>query len=199
MSIKKQYSEKSWKVYYYKIEPKLPKTVIKKGLSIKNGTLCVDETEICSFIFDVKCIKKQVFENETIETIVMEVCQIDPDCSGDNLRVSDPEIYEIDRSQKSKPANFSKILGAKYVIYDERAFKEIWQRMIVYAPTHTEIAISCIGHQSNGCYAFANGMVGMADNAQEDDVSYKAVDKIRPFSLQVEPDIIEVCENRLQS
>ena len=190
MSIKNQYSEKSWKVYYYyKIEPKLPKTVIKKGLSINNGTLCVDETEICSFIFDVKCIKKQVFENETIETIVMEVCQIDPDCSGDNLRVSDPEIYEIDRSQKGKPANFSKILGAKYVIYDEKVFKEMWQRMIVYATTQTEIAISSIGHQSNGCYAFANGMVGMADNAQEDDVSYKAMDKIKPFCLQVEPDI----------
>ena len=125
MSIKNQYSAKSWKVYYYKIEPKLSKTVIKKGLSINNGTLCVDETEVCSFIFDVKCIKKQVFENETIETIVMEVCQIDPDCNGDNLRVSEPEIYEIDRSQKGKPANFSKILGAKYVIYDEKVFKDM--------------------------------------------------------------------------
>lgn len=189
MSIKNQYSEKSWKVYYYKIEPKLSKNVKEEGLSVENGTLCVGDTEVCSFIFDVKCIKQQVFENETIETILIEVCQIDPDCSGENLRVSEPEIFEIDRSQKGKPANFSKILGAKYVIYDEKVFKEMWQRMIVYATTQTEIAISCIGHQSNGCYAFANGMVGMADNAQEDDISYKAVDKIKPFSLQVEPDI----------
>ncbi len=189
MSIKNHYSEKSWDSYYDKIEPKLSKTIKDGEVKVQNGTLCVGDTEVCSFIFDVKCIKQQVFENKTIETILIEVCQIDPDCSKYNFRVSEPEIFEIDRSQKGKPANFSKILGAKYVIYDEKVFKEIWQRMIVYAPTQTEIAISSIGHQSNGCYAFANGMVGMAGKVQDDDVSYQAVDKIRPFSLQVEPDI----------
>lgn len=188
MSIKNQYSEKSWKSYYHKIEHKLSDNV-KKALSVCNGSLCIDKTPICSFLFDIKYIKRQLRNTEITESIVMEVCQIDPDCSGDNLRVSEPEIYEIDRSQKGKPASFSRILGAKYIIYYEKAFKEIWQRMIVYATTHTEIAISSIGHQSNGCYAFANGMVGMADKAQEDDVSYHAVNKIIPFSLQVEPDI----------
>lgn len=94
-----------------------PATQEKVVLTICNGTFCVDEVELCSFIFRVDHKETIIGSSSSVQTVVLQVRAICPNGnSSERIILGDPEYFTLPTKAKDDMKLVSINLGLEYML-----------------------------------------------------------------------------------